>query len=71
MTGHGPDTGTFEKASTADLSRPQVITDTMAFMVETRWVLNPTRYALQSAELQADYYRAWQDLRKNFDPERP
>ena len=71
MTGHGPDTETFEKASTADLSRPQVITDTMAFMVETRWVLNPTRYALQSAELQADYYRAWQDLRKNFDPERP
>ncbi len=71
MTGHGPDTGTFEKASTADLSRPQVITDTMAFMVETRWVLNPTRYALQSAELQADYYRAWQDLRKNFDAERP
>ena len=68
MTGHGPDAGTFEKASTADISQPQVITDTMAFMFETRQVLRPTACALQSPELQADYYRCWQGLRKNFDP---
>ena len=71
MTGHGPDTETFEKASTADISKPHVITDTMAFMFETRFVLNPTPYALQAAELQTDYYRVWENLRKNFDPGRP
>src|SRR5690606_15215360 len=42
MTGHGPDAATFEKASNADLSKPDVITDTMAFMFETRAVIRPT-----------------------------
>ena len=71
MTGHGPDAQTFEKASTADISQPQVIADTMAFMFETRCVLRPTAFALQLPELQADYFRCWQGLRKNFDPGRP
>jgi homogentisate 1,2-dioxygenase len=71
MTGHGPDAETFEKASHADLSRPDVITDTMAFMFETRCVWRPTRHALESAELQHEYYRCWQGLKKHFDPSRP
>ncbi|HXX84051.1 MAG TPA: homogentisate 1,2-dioxygenase [Casimicrobiaceae bacterium] len=71
MTGHGPDADTFEKASTADLSEPTRITDTMAFMFETRHVIRPTRFALESAQLQSEYYRCWQGLRKHFDPERP
>ena len=71
MSGHGPDAATFEKASRADLSKPDVIQDTMAFMFETRLVWRPTRHALESAELQDDYYRCWQGLRKHFDPERP
>ena len=71
MSGHGPDAETFEKASAADLSRPQVITDTMAFMFESRMVWRPTPYALESAQLQPDYYRAWASLRKNFDPFKP
>ena len=70
MTGHGPDAETFERASTADISQPHTITDTMAFMFETRYVLRPTAYALQSPELQADYFRCWQGLRKHFDPAR-
>jgi homogentisate 1,2-dioxygenase len=68
MSGHGPDAETFEKASTADLSKPDVIRDTMAFMFETRCVLRPTRQALESAQLQHDYYRCWQGLQKHFDP---
>lgn len=68
MTGHGPDALTFEKASRADLSKPDVIKDTLAFMFETRLVWQPTAYALDSAELQDDYYRCWQGLKKNFDP---
>ncbi len=71
MTGHGPDALTFEKASHADLSKPDMITDTMAFMFETRCVLSPTAQALQLPELQRDYFRCWQDLKKHFNPERP
>jgi len=71
MTGHGPDAETFERATNADLSKPDVIKDTMAFMFETRCVLRPTRHALESAELQDDYYRCWQGLQKHFDPSKP
>jgi homogentisate 1,2-dioxygenase len=66
MTGHGPDAETFEKASAADLSRPSYIRDTMAFMFETRHVIRPTRAALESAQLQAEYFQCWQGLGKHF-----
>ena len=70
MTGHGPDAESFDKASNADLAKPTVIEDTMAFMFETRLVLSPTAQAVESAQRQADYYRCWQGLAKHFDPER-
>jgi len=68
MSGHGPDAETFDKASAADLSKPNVITDTMAFMFETRAVIRPTAQALAAPELQQDYWRCWQGLKKNFKP---
>jgi len=71
MTGHGPDAETFAKASAADLSQPTRIRDTMAFMIETRAVIQPTRVALESAQLQAEYFRCWQGLAKHFDPTQP
>ena len=71
MTGHGPDAETFEAASTADLSQPTRIKDTMAFMFETRAVIRPTRAALESAQLQGEYFRCWQGLVKHFDPSKP
>ncbi len=71
MSGHGPDAETFEKASAADLSQPTRIKDTMAFMFETRQVIRPTRAALESAQLQPEYFRCWQGLRKHFDPVKP
>jgi homogentisate 1,2-dioxygenase len=71
MSGHGPDADTFERASRADLAKPDVIKDTMAFMFETRLAIRPTRYALEAAELQADYYQCWQGLKKHFDPGKP
>ena len=70
MTGHGPDADTFEKASHADLAEPTRIRDTMAFMLETRAPIRPTRHALDSAQLQPEYYRCWQGLAKRFDPTR-
>ncbi len=66
MTGHGPDAGTFERASNADTSKPDYIGDTMAFMFETRCVIRPTRQALESAQLQAEYFQCWQALPRKF-----
>jgi homogentisate 1,2-dioxygenase len=70
MTGHGPDAATFERASHEDTTRPMRIADTMAFMFETRWIIRPTSYALQSPLLQSDYTECWQGLKKSFDPQR-
>jgi homogentisate 1,2-dioxygenase len=70
FSGHGPDAATFEKASAADLSRPDVITDTMAFMFETRAVLRPTAQALAAPQRQRDYQRCWEGLKRHFDPGR-
>jgi homogentisate 1,2-dioxygenase len=70
MSGHGPDAETFAKASAADTSKPSYIRDTMAFMFETRCVIRPTRQALESAQLQAEYFQCWQGLKRNFDPSR-
>jgi len=67
MSGHGPDAATFDKASAADLSKPDVIVDTMAFMFETRLVLCPTRQALESRSRQSDYQQCWQGLGAHFD----
>ena len=66
MTGHGPDAATYEKASKADLSKPDVIADTMAFMFETRAVIRPTRQAMEAAHRQRDYQACWAGLQKHF-----
>jgi len=66
MTGHGPDAATFDKASNADLSKPDYIKDTMAFMFETRAVIRPTRQALEAAHRQRDYQACWAGLEKHF-----
>ncbi|RKP50928.1 homogentisate 1,2-dioxygenase [Trinickia fusca] len=71
MSGHGPDAGTFEKASASDTTKPHKVADTMAFMFETRTLLRPTRFALESGQLQANYFECWQGLAKHFNPERP
>jgi len=67
MTGHGPDAASFEKASQSDTTKPDHIVDTMAFMFETRLAICPTRQALESPHLQANYYECWQGLRKHFN----
>jgi homogentisate 1,2-dioxygenase len=69
MSGHGPDADTFEKASHSDTSKPHKVGDTMAFMFETRTLIKPTRFALETAQLQAHYYECWQGLKKHFNPE--
>jgi homogentisate 1,2-dioxygenase len=70
MSGHGPDAASFAKASRADVTKPDHVKDTMAFMFETRAVLRPTRQALESPLLQRDYHRCWRGLESHFDPTR-
>ena len=68
MTGHGPDAATFEKASNADTSKPDYITDTMAFMFESRAAIRPTAQAVQAPHRQREYQACWAGLKKHFDP---
>ncbi len=65
MSAHGPDLDAFEKASNAKL-KPQKIENTLAFMFESRYIIRPTRFAMETPSLQADYYECWQGLKKNF-----
>jgi homogentisate 1,2-dioxygenase len=67
MTGHGPDAATFDKASNADTSKPDVIGGTMAFMFEARNVLRPTKTAMDAAHRQRDYQACWAGLQKHFE----
>ena len=71
MSGHGPDAATFDKASCADTSRPHKVTDTMAFMFETRNPLVATSWALQSPQLQGHYQDCWAGIAKHFNPAKP
>ena len=71
MSGHGPDAATSDKASGADTSRPHKVTDTMAFMFETRNPLVATPYALQSPQLQGNYQACWAGIAKHFNPAKP
>ena len=66
MTGHGPDAASYEKATHADTSQPVALTDTMAFMFETRLPIRPTRFALETPLLQRDYGQVWRELRRHF-----
>ena len=70
MSGHGPDAATFAKASAIDTTKPHKVDNTMAFMFETRTILRPTPFALQTPLLQADYSTCWQGLTKNFKQEK-
>jgi homogentisate 1,2-dioxygenase len=65
MSAHGPDAEAFEKASNAEL-KPQKLSGTMAFMFESRYVIRPTKFAMETAELQHEYFEVWQGLPKKF-----
>jgi homogentisate 1,2-dioxygenase len=68
MSAHGPDAETFAKASTADTTRPDYLTETMAFMFESNQAFRPANFAMETAQLQHDYFHCWQGLKKHFNP---
>jgi homogentisate 1,2-dioxygenase len=65
MSPHGPEAAVFEKASNAELE-PQRYRDTLAFMLESRYVIQPTKWALETELRQRDYIQCWEGIRKNF-----
>ncbi len=66
MLPHGPDTQAFEKASNAEL-QPVRLDNTLAFMFETRFPQQVTKYAAELDTLQDDYIDCWRDLERKFD----
>jgi homogentisate 1,2-dioxygenase len=67
MSGHGPDAASYERAVQTDTTKPQHITDTMAFMFETRLSFHPTKQAMNAPVLHKNYFECWQGLEKHFD----
>ena len=63
MNGHGPDHASHDKAVRAEL-KPQKLDGTMAFMLESRWVIRPTRWAMATPLLQPDYDAVWDGFTK-------
>jgi homogentisate 1,2-dioxygenase len=68
MSPHGPDAATFEKAAHAYLS-PEYLDNTLAFMLESQWILQPTQAALDVAHFEVDYTSVWQGLTAQFKAE--
>ncbi len=65
MSPHGPAAAVFEKASTVELE-PDRYRDTMAFMLESRYIIQPTQWALESELRQRNYIQCWDGIKKNF-----
>lgn len=66
MSPHGPDAEAFEKASQSKL-KPTHLKKTLAFMFESRYLIGPTRFALECRELQDNYQDCWEGLARKFD----
>ncbi len=65
MSAHGPDLDAFEKASNAELD-PMRLSGTLAFMFESRYIIRPTKFAMETSQLQHEYFEVWQRLKKNY-----
>lgn len=65
MTPHGPDQDVYEQASNRELG-PEKVENTLAFMLESRLAFVPTKTAMASPLLQADYDQCWTGLEPKF-----
>ena len=67
MVAHGPDAEAFERASTKVLE-PEKLAGTLAFMFETRYVLEPTAWASALERIDTGYPECWAGLERRFRP---
>jgi homogentisate 1,2-dioxygenase len=69
MLPHGPDKAAFDQATKVEL-KPAKLTNTLAFMFETRFPQHLTKFAAELDTLQEDYADCWTGLEKRFTGER-
>jgi homogentisate 1,2-dioxygenase len=67
MSAHGPDQASYKKAIGAEL-KPQYHADTLAIMFESRYLFEPTSFALSSDTLDKNYDSAWSGFEKASVP---
>lgn len=65
MSPHGPEAEVFEKASNAQL-QPQKYENTLAFMFESKYIISPTKFALQGETRQPHYQDCWREIKKYY-----
>tara|TARA_Y100001934_G_C12314959_1_gene756903 strand:- start:45 stop:1352 length:1308 start_codon:yes stop_codon:yes gene_type:complete len=66
MIPHGPDQKTYDDAINED-QKPVYLSGALAFMFESRYIMHPTKQAVESPNLQKDYFKTWDGLSKNFE----
>jgi homogentisate 1,2-dioxygenase len=69
MSPHGPDAAALERGENVEL-KPERLSETLAFMFESRFAQHLTSYAATSPELEKDYPDCWSALPKRFDGNR-
>lgn len=67
LTAHGPDLASYEAGATAE-STPRYLADTLAFMFESRYVLDPTGFALETPIRDREYEQVWQGFSARHRP---
>jgi len=70
MMGHGPDADTYNKASQAELKPVKLPEDSLAFMFESTYMFKLTQWG-NDAPKDEEYYKCWEGVAENFDPENP
>lgn len=63
FNGHGPDAQSTQRAMSAELA-PMKIEDTLAFMFESRAIIQTTDFAMNGGLLQTDYDACWEGFEK-------
>ena len=71
MTGHGPDADDVREGRARRHRASRLHPRHHGVHVRDAPRVPPTRYALESAQLQATYFECWQNLPKLFDPSQP
>uniref|UniRef100_A0A0G4GC87 homogentisate 1,2-dioxygenase n=1 Tax=Chromera velia CCMP2878 TaxID=1169474 RepID=A0A0G4GC87_9ALVE len=72
MSAHGPDAAAFDAASSEDTTTPKRYRDTMAFMLESSLVWEPSKTLLETPLRQQAYVsHSWGGLKSHFDASQP
>lgn len=68
MSGHGPEVKVFEKESNKKLEPERVGDGSLAFMFESVFHFNVTKYGAEEIPIDEDYVDCWKDVKKYFNP---